>query len=70
VQDEQIAVVKQVGRRFVAYLLGYPQIRSEGSTELAALESLADAAHCHQKRCRSTPPLVQKVIIQANPLDR
>ena len=63
-QDEQIAAVEQVGRRFVAYLLDHPQIRAEGATQEAALENLAAAAHGHQQRSRSTTPLVKDVIIQ------
>jgi hypothetical protein len=63
-QDEQIAAVEQVGRRFVAYLLDHPQIRAEGATQEAALEALAAAAHRHQQRARSTTPRVKDIIIQ------
>jgi hypothetical protein len=63
-QDEQIAAVEQVGRRFVAYLLDHPQIRAEGATQEAALENLAAAAHRHHQISRSTTPLVKDVIIQ------
>jgi hypothetical protein len=64
-QDEQIAVVEQKGRRFVAYLLGQPQLRGEGATQDEALDQLGIAVHNHLQRSRKRTPLVQNVIIHS-----
>jgi hypothetical protein len=65
-QDEQIAVVEQKGRRFVAYLLGQSQLRGEGSTQEEALENLGAAVHQQLQRSRKSAPPVQNVVIRSD----
>lgn len=64
-QDEQIAVVEQKGTRFVAYLLGQPQLRGEGATQDQALDKLRVAVHKHLQRTRNSAPCVQNVILHS-----
>jgi hypothetical protein len=66
VQDEQIAVIEQKGRRFVAYLPGQSRLRGEGATQEEALERLGTAVHQHLQRSRKNTPLVQNVVIRSD----
>jgi hypothetical protein len=65
VQDEQIAIVEQKGRRFVAYLLGQSRLRGEGATQEEALEKLGATVHKHLQKSRNSDPLVQSLIIRS-----
>jgi hypothetical protein len=63
-EDEQIAVVEQNGRRFAAYLFDHPQIRAVGATQAEALDKLAAATREHLRKSQNTAARVQKVIIR------
>jgi predicted RNase H-like HicB family nuclease len=63
-QDEQIAVVEQRGRRFVAYLVGKPHFSAEGATGEEALQNLEVAVQSYLHKQQQKAPLVQNVRVQ------
>ncbi len=64
--DDLIATVEQQGRRYVAYLVDQPRVRSTGASAEEALAALEEALRLQlYKQRKQMPPRVEEVVLRS-----